>query len=105
MTNTEATKAGDLPVRWATTTPHPWKPSHTHGADDGQIGWRLHLVAFGERTRERLGRDRYETIDVSKALCGLRPRHGWGLDMFVEDECSRCIKAAEKAGIKLPDQL
>ena len=92
-------------LQWLTTTPHPTKPAHTHGADAGQTGWKLHLVETGQSTRTRHVRSHPAIIDVSSALCGLRPAHGWGLDLFIADECMRCIKAAEKRGISLPESL
>ena len=24
------------------------------------------------------------------AFCGLRPRHGWGVDLFIDRQCARC---------------
>lgn len=46
----------------------------------------------------------------AKALCGLRPRHGWGMDMFIDAECGRCVDAmnrGERAGsvyVDVPEQ-
>lgn len=66
---------------WVTTSPNPRHPGTGH--DAGQRGWRLHAVPMAEN-EEYLGyKRRY-------ALCGLSPRHGWGLDLFIEDECTRC---------------
>jgi hypothetical protein len=47
----------------------------------------------------------------AQALCGLRPRHGWGMDLFIEDVCSRCeaiMDRREAAGdefIDIPEKL
>lgn len=75
-----------------------------HGWDAGQRGWRLHLVETGREMREARVSEwiRYgnaDPIDVSPALCGLRPAWGWGLDLFIEDYCSRCLEIAERRGI------
>ena len=51
----------------------------------------------------RLGRYRGTApINKSPALCGLVPKHGWGLDMFIDEPCKRCVAKAEKLGIELP---
>lgn len=77
---------------WCMTEPHPWKRSHTHGADAGRVGWRWHAVALGEDKRP-------------VALCGLRPAHGWGADLFADEMCERCRVKALKQGIPLPSWL
>jgi len=95
-------------LTWLTTMPNPYSPSHTHGADDGQVGWRLHLVNEGMNIIRRgfsvsLALRQPEEIDVSPALCGLRPRHGWGLDMFIDEPCKKCKKIADRQNIVLPE--
>ncbi len=81
---------------WATTAPNPRGPGY--GVDGDQRGWKLHLVDVNAL---------YQATPKSPvwgdALCGLRPRHGWGLDMFIEDQCKRCVARAKKLGIDLPD--
>jgi hypothetical protein len=74
---------------WLTTNPHP--EAFIGGYDAGQRGWRLHRVNLGGSTRT----DWYngEEIDISPALCGLRPAHGWGLDLYIEEKCKRCLRA------------
>jgi hypothetical protein len=57
-----------------TTQPNPQTPATGH--DAGQRGWRLHAV--------KPGAGRYRA-----AACGLRPRHGWSLDLFIDDRCKR----------------
>jgi len=79
--------AGPTGIGWFTTLPHPFKKAHTHGADDGQVGWRLHAVPISQ---EGIPEKR------AKPLCGQHPRHGWGMDMFIDQECSRCLAAIWK---------
>ena len=57
-------------------------------------GWKLHLVDVPEEKLEGVYRE--------KALCGLTAKHGWGLDLFINEPCFRCKKAAEKFGLELP---
>lgn len=92
-------------VRWMTTQPHPgvlegWKPMKTHGADAGQIGWRLHAVPLtdAEYTAFRYDEAGYRR---PKALCGMSPAHGWGLDLFIDGECERCAKRLERLSAPL----
>lgn len=80
-------------LHWFTTLPNqsPFHKAHTHGADDGQIGWKLHaVVADGSETFANIGKRR--------ALCGLRPRHGWSMDLFIEDKCKRCLAKVAAMG-------
>lgn len=74
-------------IHWLTTKPNPYKISL--GYDCGQKGWRLHAIESDETTFSGLGRQR--------TLCGLRPRWGWSLDLFIEKKCARCAK---KLGLK-----
>jgi hypothetical protein len=86
-------------VDWLMTAPHPWKRAHVHGADEGRIGWRWHAVPPAYPLSTRAPNDR------TPALCGLRPAHGWAADLFADEMCEHCRKAALKAGIELPDWL
>jgi hypothetical protein len=70
-------------VQWLTTKPSG--RSHTHSADDGVTGWRLHAV---EATKDAL----LSELKRKSAVCGLRPRTGWGLDLFIDARCTRCEK-------------
>lgn len=82
--------SADLPgVLWLTTAPSG--RARTHGADDGQTGWRLHAVP---------GRpdETFAQIGKREAICGVRPGTGWGLDFFIERPCKRCAK---KAGVQV----
>jgi hypothetical protein len=82
---------------WLTT--YPSGKTHTHGADDGQTGWRLHAVpkvpAYGAKD------DNNPRWKWRRALCGTQPGTGWGHDLFIEDECARCLKWLAKRGDKL----
>lgn len=75
---------------WMTTAPHPFRPAHTHGADQGQVGWKLHAVPA-------TGGETYAEIKRRPALCGLRAKHGWATDLFINAPCSRCEAAMGKA--------
>lgn len=87
-----------MSYQWFTTMPNPRVVSHS--ADAGQRGWRLHLVEMDAAfDTTRLG----HKINRTPALCGLRPGHGWGIDLFIDAECERCTRRAEKIGIDLPD--
>lgn len=79
-----------MPIHWLTTAPNPRVVSQT--ADDGQRGWRTHAVE-GEDT------DSLKSLARRAALCGLRPPHGWGMDLFIERKCTRCLR---KSGMACP---
>lgn len=68
-------------IHWLTTTPNP--RSSATGVDAGQRGWKLHAI----RTEE----DSFEAIKFHVSSCGLRPSHGWSLDLFIEDKCKKCL--------------
>jgi len=90
-------------LHWVTTTPNPYRKAHTHTMDDGQVGWKLHLVRLGERTRKPIARpDGVLEIDISQALCGLRAKHGWGVDFFIDAPCERCMRKARTLGVSVP---
>lgn len=89
-------------LQWMTTEPSP--RSARTGWDAGQRGWRLHAFDWTEADNE-YHRETGHTRSRKPALCGLRPAHGWGVDLFIEDECERCLKAIEKresTGAKTP---
>lgn len=71
-----------MKIQWLTTAPNPRCPAT--GYDAGQRGWRLHAVETDSNS--------FKEIRGVAAICGLVPSHGWGLDMFIEDKCKRCIK-------------
>lgn len=90
-------------LHWLTTTPNPYRNAHTPVVDDGQVGWKLHLVRLGERTYKPIGRrDGVTEIDISRALCGLSAKHGWGLDLFINTPCKRCMRKAQALGVPIP---
>jgi hypothetical protein len=72
-----------LPIQWLATAASG--KAHTHSADDGVTGWRLHAIAATENTT---------LLELARkaAVCGMRPRTGWGLDLFTEQRCTRCEK-------------
>jgi hypothetical protein len=88
-----AAASGGRYYEWRTTVPSG--RAHTHGADDGQTGWRLHLVDETDMLPSDTGRN-------YRAVCGTRAIHGWGLDLFISDTCSKCEAKIEKKGITPP---
>lgn len=73
-------------MHWLTTTPNPRSPAT--GFDAGQRGWRLHYVDSKS--------DSFKEIKHVRALCGLLPKHGWSLDLFITSRCARCERALAK---------
>lgn len=53
---------------------------------DDPTGWRVHFVEGDDSI--------YDTR--RRSLCGLYPRHGWGLDNFIQEPCKRCEARAKK---------
>lgn len=76
-------------VQWLNTNPSG--RSHTHSADDGRTGWRFHAVEATDKTT-------LKEIERKAALCGLRPRNGWTIDLFMDEKarCKRCVRKLEK---------
>lgn len=70
---------------WVTTAPNP--RVRATGYDAGQRGWRLHAVQAPPQAT-------FSKIEGRAALCGLIPRHGWSLDLFIQDRCKRCQRLA-----------
>lgn len=70
-------------VHWFTTNPSG--KAHTHSADDGQTGWKLHAIVADDVLT-------LDDIKHHRALCGLAARHGWGLDLFIDAKCKRCTE-------------
>ena len=73
--------------QWMVTAHNPRHPGT--GYDAGQRGWKLHAVTVNRG-------ENYEGWKRRIALCGTWPRHGWGGDLFIEDECVRCQNAMTK---------
>lgn len=80
---------------WLTTAPSG--RAHTHGADGGQVGWRLHAV-LSEDTQT------FAEIKGTRALCGLKPRIDWGLDLFIIRRCRRCLAKVREFDPDTPDE-
>lgn len=83
-------------VQWLTTSPNPAAQRGTpfwDEYDQGQRGWRLHAVEAAES-------ETLSQVAGRRAACGLRPAHGWDLDMFIEDRCARCV-----ARLSLPETV
>ena len=77
-------------MQWLTTSPNP--RASVVGYDAGQRGWRLHAVLVPSHAPVPVT---FSSLRWEPALCGLRPAHGWGLYLFIEDRCKRCeAKAA-----------
>ena len=70
-------------IRWLTTNANPrlagWTEKH---------GWKMHAVPVSDDAAK------FSDIKRVRALCGLRPRHGWGIDLFIEAKCACCQKKA-----------
>lgn len=78
--------------QWLTTAPSPGAPGTGHNA--GQQGWKLHAV-------EAKAEEEFKAIASRRALCGLLPRYGWGLDLFVTDHCATCKRASARIAQRL----
>lgn len=92
----EIRKYGKTPTpegyQWLNCETDPDKPST--GFDAGRTAWKFHAVecatnaSFKELRLRRIG-----------SACGLIPRYGWTLDLFMEEndsvagKCMRCLKA------------
>lgn len=76
-----------MATKWLTTAPNP--RSSATGHDAGQRGWKLHAIMTDSQT--------FKDIRFKASACGLIPTHGWGLDLFIEDKCARCLKALAEA--------
>ncbi len=72
----------DAPYQWLTTAANPHV--RHYGPDDGQRGWRTHAVLATPATT-------FESVRYVAAACGLLPAHGWGMYMFVDRPCARCL--------------
>lgn len=74
--------------QWLTTAPRPGTSTIGH-PDAGQRGWRTHAVRANPE-------DSLAGLRRKRAACGLIPRHGWGLDAYIDEKCSRCEAAIER---------
>lgn len=71
-------------IHWLTTNANPRLPGWSE-----KHGWKMHAVEAPDNTK--LGE-----IKQIRALCGLRARHGWGVDFFIETKCVRCERKANE---------
>jgi len=77
-------------IFWVSTAVNERYVGKTHGADAGRRGWRVHAIAAEpSETLAQIGRRR--------ALCGLAPRRGWEVDLYVERRCAGCARAADRS--------
>lgn len=66
-----------MKVEWMSTEPGPNTGMNAAG------GWKLHAVNVDTDAT-------YHGIGPRSAVCGVRPAHGWGCDLFITDKCVRC---------------
>lgn len=52
-------------------------------------GWRLHTVKVPIGVT-------FDELRKLRSLCGLRPKHGWGGDLFIDEPCARCEAIMDK---------
>lgn len=83
-------------LQWLTTSPNP--RVRATGYDAGQRGLRLHAIEATETTP-------LSSVRYKQALCGLRPGHGWGMDLFIDRPCRRCVRIALAGGAEVPEAL
>lgn len=86
-------------LEWLTTASSG--RTRTCEADDGQTGWKRHGIII-ESSKATFA-DVNEKHAV--ALCGLKPRTGWGFDLFIETPCLRCVERALKLGLKVEPEI
>jgi len=70
-----------MKIEWLTTAVAP--------RSNYVIGWKTHAV---EATSE----SKFSELNGKRALCGLIPRHGWDMDLFITDKCKRCEEALKR---------
>lgn len=70
--------------QWLTTLPNP--RSRATGTDAGTVGWKTHALAVSSTAL-------LSHFRRARAVCGLLPAHGWGMDLFIERKCARCLRA------------
>jgi hypothetical protein len=81
---------------WCTTAVNP--RASFGGFDAGTTGWKMHGI-YGEEKQT------FASLGRATSLCGLRPRHGWGMDLFIEDPCLRCVAKAMSLGLEIPREI
>jgi hypothetical protein len=78
-------------IEWFTSEPNPRNVGISRNAAGG---WRLHAIDCTDDPSIGLADTR--RLKSKSALCGLSPRHGWGFDLFIRDQCERCTKAVAR---------
>ena len=68
-------------ITWVTT-------NDKNGGGPWQSGWKEHAVPLADSEEEK--NMAFSSLGKRRALCGLRPRHGWGIDLFIDEKCKRC---------------
>lgn len=69
-------------IHWLSTQANPQLPGWTE-----KHGWKLHAVEASPNAT-------LEEIKRMRALCGARARHGWYVDLFIDEKCKWCEKKA-----------
>ena len=72
----------DLMIHWLSTAQNPRLPGWTESH-----GWKMHAV-------EAPADAKLQDVKRLPAICGTRARHGWYVDLFIEDKCKRCERKA-----------
>jgi hypothetical protein len=72
------------------TTPEPqrvitWLSTNAVNPGPWQSGWKEHAV---EVPSEKVSP---KSLGKKRAICGLRPAHGWAVDLFIDEKCKRCL--------------
>jgi len=93
----EIMKGRHVSVQWLNAEPNP--RTAATGYDAGRHAWKFHAVLSDPRQT-------FTEIKRFHALCGLRPRYGWGLDLFMDitdvvaGKCSKCAKRSLELGLE-----
>lgn len=66
--------------------PIEWMLPDSYSVQGVPRAWKLHAV---RAKATDTGRD----VRFRRAACGLRTARGWTIDLFVEQRCSRCLRA------------
>lgn len=72
-------------IHWLTTNANPRLPNCSE-----KHGWKMHAVEGPDNAK-------LEDVRKTRALCGLRARHGWGFDLFIEAKCVRCERKVNES--------
>ena len=76
--------------QWVNCETNPNLPAF--GYDAGRTAWKFHAVMANPEQR-------FVEMENKTSACGLRPRYGWTLDLFMDEDdavagkCMRCLKA------------